>query len=58
MDQVKKYDGQWVEMLGIVKKADLADYMLGTKVGGARVVIGAPRTDPPAPRRRRRRACR
>ena len=46
MDQVKKYDGQWVEMLGIVKKADLADYMLGTKVGGARVVIGAPRTDP------------
>ncbi len=46
MDQVKKYDGQWVEMLGIVKKADLADYTLGTKVGGARVVIGAPRTDP------------
>ena len=48
MDQVKKYDGQWVEMVGIVKKADLADYTLGTKVGGARVVIGAPRTDPTA----------
>jgi len=46
MDQVKKFDGQWVEMLGILKKADLADYQLGTRVGGARVVIGAPRTDP------------
>jgi hypothetical protein len=46
MDQVKKYDGQWVEIVGIVKKADLADYTLGTKVGGARVVIGAPRSDP------------
>jgi hypothetical protein len=46
MDQVKKYDGQWVEMLGIVKKADLADYQLGRKVGGGRVVIGMPRTDP------------
>jgi hypothetical protein len=46
MDQVKKYDGQWVEMLGIVKKADLADYQVGRKVGGGRVVIGMPRTDP------------
>ena len=46
MDQVKKYDGQWVEMLGIIKKADLNDYTLGRRVGGARVVIGAPRTDP------------
>lgn len=46
MDQVKKYDGQWVEMLGIIKKADLADYQLGRKVGGGRVVIGMPRTDP------------
>jgi hypothetical protein len=46
MDQVKKYDGQWVEMLGIVKKADLQGYLLGTKVGNTRVVIGAPRTDP------------
>ena len=46
MDQVKKYDGQWVEMLGIIKKADLADYMVGRRVGGAKVVIGMPRTDP------------
>jgi len=46
MDQVKKYDGQWVEMLGIVKKADLADYQVGRKVGGGRVVIGMPRSDP------------
>ena len=46
MDQVKKHDGQWVEMLGIIKKADLADYMVGTRVGGAKVVIGMPRTDP------------
>jgi hypothetical protein len=46
MDQVKKYNGQWVEMLGIIKKADLSDYQLGRRIGGARVVIGAPRTDP------------
>lgn len=46
MDQVKKYDGQWVEMLGIVKKADLNDYQLGRRVGGGRVVIGMPRSDP------------
>ena len=46
MDQVKKHDGQWVEMLGIIKKADLADYMVGRRVGGAKVVIGMPRTDP------------
>jgi hypothetical protein len=46
MDQVKKYDGQWVEMLGIIKKADLTDYQVGRRIGGARVVIGAPRTDP------------
>ncbi|MGD9902376.1 MAG: hypothetical protein AB7U83_02815 [Vicinamibacterales bacterium] len=46
MDQVKKYNGQWVEMLGIVKKADLNDYQLGRKVGGGRVVIGMPRSDP------------
>jgi hypothetical protein len=46
MDQVKKYDGQWVEMLGIVKKADLPGYQLGGKVGNTRVVIGGPRTDP------------
>jgi hypothetical protein len=49
MAQVKKYDGQWVEMLGIIKKADLADYMVGTRVGGAKVVIGMPRNDPSRP---------
>jgi hypothetical protein len=46
MSDVKKYNGQWVEVRGIIKKSDLADYMLGTKLGGARVVIGQPGRDP------------
>jgi hypothetical protein len=35
-----------VEIDGIVKKSDLGEYMLGAKVGGARVVIGQPGRDP------------
>jgi hypothetical protein len=46
MDDVKKYDGNLVEVVGLVKKSDLADYGTGMKVGGARVMIGAPGTDP------------
>jgi hypothetical protein len=47
MDLVKKYNGQFVEIVGIVRKASLDDQGLGMKVGrGARVVIGAPGGDP------------
>jgi hypothetical protein len=47
MDLVKRYDGQFVEVLGIVRKAALDDQGIGMRVGkGARVVIGAPGNDP------------
>lgn len=46
MDQVKKYNGQYVEVLGIVRKAALDDQGIGMRVGGSRVVIGAPGVDP------------
>ena len=46
MAVVKQHDGHWVEIEGIVKKADLEGYTLGTKIGGARVVIGQPGRDP------------
>ena len=46
MDTVKKFDGHRVAIVGIVRKDALADPGLGMKVGGARVVIGAPGTDP------------
>ena len=46
MSDVKKHDGHFVEVVGIVRKADLGDHLLGAKVGGARVVIGQPGRDP------------
>jgi hypothetical protein len=46
IDLVKKYNGQYVEILGIVRKAALDDQGIGMRVGGARVVIGAPGGDP------------
>jgi hypothetical protein len=47
MDLVKKYNGQYVEILGIVRKAALDDQGIGMRVGrGGRVVIGAPGQDP------------
>jgi hypothetical protein len=47
MDLVKRYNGQFVEILGIVRKAALDDQGIGMRVGkGARVVIGAPGGDP------------
>jgi hypothetical protein len=46
MADVKKYDGQLVEVEGIVLKAALGDQGIGMKVGGARVVIGAQGMDP------------
>ena len=48
MEDVKKFDGHRVAIVGIVRKADLAYQGIGMKVGGARVVIGAPGTDPNA----------
>ena len=49
MDLVKRYDGQYVELVGIVRKASLDDQGMGMKVGGARVVNGAPGGDPTRP---------
>jgi hypothetical protein len=47
MAAVKKHDGHWVTVEGIVRKADLEQAMLGTRVGNSRVVIGMPgRNDP------------
>lgn len=44
MDLVKKYNGQLVEVVGIVLKTAVGDE--GVRLGGSGVVIGAPRTDP------------
>jgi hypothetical protein len=50
MDLIKRYDGQFVELVGVVRKAALDDQGIGMRVGkGARVVIGAPGTDPTRP---------
>jgi hypothetical protein len=47
MDLVKKYNGQYVEVVGIVRKAALDDQGIGMRVGkGTRVIIGAPGSDP------------
>jgi hypothetical protein len=47
MDLVKRYNGQYVEVVGIVRRAALDDQGIGMRVGrGARVVIGAPGNDP------------
>ena len=46
MNEVKAHNGHFVEVVGIVKKADLGDHLLGARVGSARVVIGQPGRDP------------
>lgn len=46
MADVKKHNGHFVEVVGIVKKADLGEHLLGARVGSARVVIGQPGRDP------------
>jgi hypothetical protein len=46
MAMVKEHQGHLVEVDGIIRKAALGDEGLGMKVGGARVVIGAPGSDP------------
>src|SRR5262245_34304639 len=45
-DLIKRYNGQLVELVGIVTKGALAEHGTGMKVGGGRVVIGAPCGDP------------
>src|SRR5262245_8911004 len=44
-DLIKRYNGQLVEIVGIVTKGALADAGTGLKVGKG-VTIGAPRSDP------------
>jgi hypothetical protein len=46
MKTVKENDGRLVEVVGLVRKAALSDQGLGMKVGGSRVIIGAPGGDP------------
>lgn len=47
MDLVKRYNGQYVEVVGIVRRAALDHQGVGMRIGrGARVVIGAPGNDP------------
>jgi hypothetical protein len=47
MNQVKEHNGHLVQVVGVVRKAALDDQGVGMKVGrGARVVIGAPTSDP------------
>ena len=47
MDLAKRYNGQFVEVVGIVRKAALDDQGIGMRVGrGTRVIIGAPGSDP------------
>lgn len=46
MNEVKKHDGHYVSIVGVVRKTDLMEPMLGTRVGGARVIVGQPGRDP------------
>jgi hypothetical protein len=46
MNDVKKHDGHWVAVVGIVRKADLSEPMLGTRIGNTRVIVGQPGRDP------------
>ena len=46
MNEVKQHNGHFVEVVGIVKKGDLGDHLLGARVGSARVVVGQPGRDP------------
>jgi hypothetical protein len=46
MNEVKKHDGHWVTVVGIVRKTDLSEPMLGTRIGNTRVIVGQPGRDP------------
>jgi hypothetical protein len=47
MDVVKTHDGDLVEIVGLVRKNDVRDTGIGTRVGNTKVVIGAPRSGDP-----------
>jgi hypothetical protein len=44
MNEVKKHDGRFVEIVGLIRKAALADHQPGMKVGNTRIIVGAPST--------------
>ncbi len=47
MDVVKEHDGDYVEVVGLVRKSALPDNEPGKRIGNTRVAIGVgPRTDP------------
>jgi hypothetical protein len=46
MKLVKQHNGHLVEVVGLVRKNALSDDGIGMRVGGTRVVIGAPGADP------------
>jgi hypothetical protein len=46
MKIVKQHNGHLVQVVGLVRKSALSDNGIGMKVGGTRVVIGAPGADP------------
>jgi hypothetical protein len=46
MALVKQHDGHLVQVVGVVRKASLEDQGVGIKMGGTRMVIGAPSGDP------------
>lgn len=46
MNDVKTHNGHWVAIVGIVRKSDLSERAIGTRLGGARVVVGQPGRDP------------
>jgi hypothetical protein len=46
MKLVKQHNGHLVQVVGLVRKNALSDDGMGMRVGGTRVVIGAPGADP------------
>lgn len=46
MDVVKQHDGHYVAIVGIVRKTDLMEPMLGARVGRGRIIVGQPGRDP------------
>lgn len=46
MDLVRRYEGQLVQVVGVVRKASLDDQGVQTRLGRGRVTMGAPQSDP------------
>ena len=42
MDEVKKHNGHLVEVVGVVRKSDIANNAPGKRIGNTRVTIGLP----------------